>query len=292
MRFAGRSFSVRSRHGRLRDTFDAAGERAQRDGGAGDTDRQRSRASGTRSPNDDRSGDRRRRHAHREAGVAPHPGRRRDQRLLHRRAHVRLGRRPPVRLQPAAAVLDDAAVQRRRAGARRADRDRGEGAAGRRAGQPLRPGAEAPGALQRPAGGRRPDAGERPAAPDAVPQPQAGPRRSVLVADASEPADPISADPRFPAHAPAPASSLELASAHRRERDVDLGAQRASFPAATRSKSARSGTSPRKGRSSPATTIASCARSRPTARPTAAAWRSTSRSSPATSFAARSTAAR
>ena len=56
-------------------------------------------------------------------------------------------------------------------GARRADRDRGEGTAGHRERKPLRPRAETPGALQRSARRRRADAGERRAAPDALPDP-------------------------------------------------------------------------------------------------------------------------
>ena len=49
------------------------------------------------------------------------------------------------------------------------------------------------------------------------------------LADASDPGDspaPVSQDPRFPDHAPAPASAMIVSPARRRERDVDLGAQR------------------------------------------------------------------
>ena len=104
-------------------------------------------------------------------------------------------------------VLGDPALRRRRARARRADRDRGEGTAGRRAGNRCDPGqkrlAHYSGRLEGDVltlmsgaerqtlyRSRKPDQTER------------------VVADASEPADPISEDPRFPAHAPAPASSL------------------------------------------------------------------------------------
>ena len=70
--------------------------------------------------------------------------------------------------------------------------------------------------------------------------------------------------------------------------DCGSGSTRGASPAATRSKSARSGTSRRAARSCPATTIASSTRCRPTGTPTAAAWRSISRSRPATSSAATS----
>src|SRR5262245_42831359 len=64
------------------------------------------------------------------------------------------------------------------------------------------------------------------------------------------------------------------------------GSIRAAARGAIRSRSARSGTSTRPARRSPATTIASSTRCRPTATRTAAAWRSSSRSRRATSSAA------
>ncbi len=114
-------------------------------------------------------------------------------------------------------------------GARRADRDRGEGTAGDGEGEPLRPGTETPGALQRPARRRRADADERRAAPDALSDPPSRPdgrpdgrsrqradaepatEAGPPLADASDPGDshaPVSQDPRFPDHAAAPASAL------------------------------------------------------------------------------------
>ena len=207
------------------------------------------------SSRDDRRRRRHRGHAHRKARVASDAIRERHPRLLHRRADVRVRRWPAVRLQPAAAVLAAAALRGRRPRAATArSRFRRPGWRSAAAQNRCDPGTRDAGALSRPLDGdvltlvsgqrsRRGSTGfaTRPPARRGAGRPtrRRGSGRRAPRPPTADEARRIGRGGADAARAPS------LRDHRRRQRACGSGSTRGPSPAATRSRSARSGTSRR-----------------------------------------------